>query len=284
MQRHMGALRTANPTRGIKAGITIADLVRTHRREFSGMETFLEVGTGWSLTLPMTLWLCGAFRTITVDLNPYLKSELVFEEIEYIRNHQKMVIELFGPLSSKPVFRERFELLLQGGQSLDGVLSMMNIQYISPANAAQLDLPNQSIDYFVSFMVMQHIRRDLIPGILLEGRRLIKPNGLFIHYAVFSDLFSTVDNSISPVNFLQFSEEEWESIAGNRYMYHNRLRVDEFRELFEEARLSILQLDSKIDSAGVRALEARELPLNLRFRNKSLETNATANAWITAQP
>ena len=177
MQRQIGALRAANPTRGLKAGVTIAGLVRTHRGELSGSETFLEVGTGWSVTLPIALWLCGAYRTITVDLNRYLKSELVLEELDYIRTHQETVIELFGPQSTNPVFRERLDLLLASGTNLDRILSMINVQYIAPANAAQLQLPDESIDYHISFMVMQHIRRDLIPGILLEGSRLIKPTG-----------------------------------------------------------------------------------------------------------
>ena len=282
MQRQIGALRAANPTRGLKAGVTIAGLVRTHRGELSGSETFLEVGTGWSVTLPIALWLCGAYRTITVDLNRYLKSELVLEELDYIRTHQETVIELFGPQSTNPVFRERLDLLLASGTNLDRILSMINVQYIAPANAAQLQLPDESIDYHISFMVMQHIRRDLIPGILLEGSRLIKPDGLFIHYTVFSDLFSGVDNSISSVNFLQFTEAEWEAIAGNRYMYHNRLRVDELQQLFERSGLTVLQLDTKIDSAGIRALESGQLSLADRFRDKAIETNATASAWVTA--
>ena len=73
IQRHLGALRTANPMRRLKAGVAKVDLIRKHRQELTGSETFLEVGTGRCLSLPMALWLCGAFRTITVDLNPYLK-------------------------------------------------------------------------------------------------------------------------------------------------------------------------------------------------------------------
>lgn len=262
----------------------MVDLIRKHKQQLTGSETFLEVGTGWCLSLPMALWLCGAFRTITVDLNPYLKSELVLEEIEYIRNHQEMVTQLFGLHSQNAVFPERLDLLLQSGKDLDRLLSVMNVQYIAPANAAQLDLPGKSIDYHVSFMVLQHIRREALAGILLEGRRLIKANGLFIHYVVFNDLFSGFDHTISPVNFLQFSEKEWQSIAGNRYMYHNRLRVDELRGMFEEAGLAVLHLDAKIDSAGLCALKNRELSLDQRFRDKSLETNATANAWVIAAP
>jgi hypothetical protein len=65
-------------------------------------------------------------------------------------------------------------------------------------------------------------------------------------------------------------------------MYHNRLRVDELQQLFERSGLTVLQLDTKIDSAGIRALESGQLSLADRFRDKAIETNATASAWVTA--
>lgn len=262
----------------------MVDLIRKHKQELTGSETFLEVGTGRCLSLPMALWLCGAFRTITVDLNPYLKSELVFEEIEYIRKHQEMVTQLFGLHSQKPVFRERFDLLLNSRSDLGGLLSLMNVRYIAPADAGHLSLPSQSIDYHVSYGVVEHIAREALDRIFLEGKRLLKGAGLAIHYAALADLFSDVDHSISPVNFLQFSEEEWESIAGNCYMYHNRLRVDELRELFERAGFRILCLEAMINPESLRVLKNGELPLDRRFRDKSPEINASQNAWVMAAP
>jgi hypothetical protein len=37
----------------------------------------------------LSLWRGGAAKIITVDLNPYLKSELVAEDFRYLRRHQK---------------------------------------------------------------------------------------------------------------------------------------------------------------------------------------------------
>jgi SAM-dependent methyltransferase len=284
IQRHLGSLRAANPIRCLKAGVAIVDLIKKHKHELTGAETFLEVGTGRSLSLPVALWLCGAFRTITVDLNPYLKPEMVFEEIEYIRTHQEMVRQLFGLTSQKPAFRERFDLLLDSRRDLGGLLSLMNVRYIAPADAGRLDLATGSIDYHVSHAVVEHVSREALDRIFLEGKRILKATGLAIHYASLGDLFSSVDHSISPVNFLQFSEKEWESIAGNRYMYHNRLRVDELRDLFEHIGFRILCLEATIDPETLRVLKNGKLPLAPRFRDKSPETNASQRAWITAAP
>lgn len=262
----------------------MADLVRKHRQELTGSETLLEVGTGRGLSLPIALWLCGACRTITVDLNRYLKAELVFEEIEYIKNHKDVVTRLFGLHSQKPIFRERFDLLLTSSSDLDDLLSCINVTYIAPANPGHLDLPSHSIDYHVSHVVVEHIAREALDGIFLEGNRLLKESGLAIHYATLADLFSDFDHSISPINFLQFSEREWASIAGNRYMYHNRLRVDELRELFERVGFEILWQEAKVDLESLQVIKNGQLALAPRFKGKSPETNASKHVWIIAAP
>ena len=284
VQRHFGALRSANPDHRVKAGVAMVDFIRKHREELRGSETFLEVGTGRCLSLPISLWLCGAYQTITVDLNPYLKSELVFEEIEYIRNQQQRVIQMFGEHNQKPQFRERLNLLLNFKGGLKDLLALINIRYITRADAAHLDLPGESVDYHVSFGVIEHIARGALNGIFLEANRLLKDTGLAIHYATLADLFSTIDDSISPVNFLQFSENEWESIAGNRYMYHNRFRVDDLRQLFEQTKFRVLDLQSKVHPESLRLIQTGTLPLDRRFREKSPETNASQEAWVIAAP
>jgi hypothetical protein len=284
IQRHFGTLRTVNPERALKGGLAIIDLIGKHEGGLTGAETFLEVGTGRCLTLPIALWLCGAHRIITVDLNPYLKSELVFEEIDYIRKHKSTVRQLFASQADKPGFRERLDWLVNGKRDLNQLLSGMNVQYVAPVNAGKLSLPSQSIDYHVSFMVLQHVRPDALVAIFREGKRLLKPCGLSVHYANVGDLFAGIDPSIGPINFLQFNEQEWESIAGNRYMYHNRFRVDELRCLCETAGLRILGIDALINQKVLGRLKSGQLALDDRFKDKSPETNATDKIWITAAP
>jgi hypothetical protein len=284
IQRHFGALRLAHPENHLKAGVVIADAIKKRKQDLTGAETFLEIGTGRRLTLPIALWLCGASQVITVDLNPYLKPELVFEDIAYLRDHREMVIRMFGPRTENRGFHERLELLLNFKGELNKLLSLLNIRYMASADAARLGIPDQSIDYHISFGVIEHIQRELLDGILVEARRVLKKAGLAVHYATLADPFSGDDDSISPVNFLRFSEEQWVSIAGNRYMYHNRLRVDELRELFERAGFRILDLDVQMHPESLRVLKTGTLPLDRRFRDKSPETNASQSVWLTAAP
>lgn len=282
LQCRFGGLQRPNPISRLSAGIEVVR--RIHRFDRSAESAvFLEVGTGHQLALPLTLWLCGASEITTVDLNCYLKERLVLNDIEYLRRHDEEVRNLFTGISRSSLFVERFERLISGVNSLRELLCLTNIRYWAPANASCLPLEANSIDYHVSFTVLEHIPVAVLKGIFQEGRRLLRPRGLFIHCIDFTDHFAHSDDAISSVNFLQFSESEWEGLAGNRFMFHNRLRVDEFQNLLLELNLKILALDSKVDDDAVELLR-KGFPLNERFRTKDSSTNAARDAWVVALP
>jgi hypothetical protein len=115
-----------------------------------------------------------------------------------------------------------------------------------------------------------------------EGRRVLAPGGLFVHFVDFSDHFSHADPEVTAVNFLQFGEEEWLRLAGNRYAYHSRLRVDEFAMVLSRAGARPVEIDPTVDDRSLAALRAG-LPLDARFAGKPAETNATIDAWIVAE-
>jgi hypothetical protein len=91
MQRHFGGLKKPyNPAAGLAAGM---DIVKKIMRAGESPEdkVFFEVGTGWVPLVPLTLWLAGAKQIITVDLNRYLREELIMESL-YRTNCDKSLI------------------------------------------------------------------------------------------------------------------------------------------------------------------------------------------------
>lgn len=64
-------------------------------------------------------------------------------------------------------------------------------------------------------------------------------------------------------------------------MYHNRLQIDDFIEIFKKANMNILYLEPTIDEESLDTLR-KEFILDSRFRNKSTETLATSSAWFVA--
>lgn len=279
MQKSFGGLRKSDPSSRLTAGVKVADYIRQHGGSIQG-KTFFEVGTGRTLSLPIALWLCGAERVITVDLNPYLTPELVWKNLNFIRNNSSQVNSLFGDYASQEIFCDRLERLLAHNGTMSAFLKLLNIEYMAPADATSLALPDNCVDYHVSFTVLEHIPPETIAEILVEGRRILTNDGFFVHCIDFTDHFSHSDRSISAVNFLQFSERTWHRYAGNRYMYQNRLRVDEFRELLEDSEVQILKMDVDVNEKSLSVLTSGSLKLDARFQNKSPQVNAASAAWL----
>jgi hypothetical protein len=281
IQRTFGSLRSVSPMDGIREGLRIVNNIEEANRNIEG-KVFLEVGTGRRINVPITLWLCGAGEIITLDLNPYLKVELIREDIEFIRRNQSAVCEMFGRRANQKRFQQRFRMLVESNLDVEALMKAFQIKYTAPSDARWLPLAEETIDFHVSIDVFEHIPPDTLQDILVEGKRVMKDDGLFVHLVDFSDHFAHADPQISTVNFLQYSEREWMKYANNRYMYHNRLRIDEFERIVRNAGLKLIASKTEIDANAVRLIESG-FKLDHRFADKTAEINATKNAWIIAR-
>jgi hypothetical protein len=142
----------------------------------------------------------------------------------------------------------------------------MNLEYISPADSTKLELQDNSIDIHYSCDVFEHVPPPVLKDILLEAKRVLRSGGVVAHHIDLSDHFALSDPRIGSLNFLKFSEEAWKRLAGNRYMYQNRMRKPEFETLFHETDLSILYQETETDPAALAVLDQ---PLFDRFASYS---------------
>lgn len=74
-----------------------------------------------------------------------------------------------------------------------------------------------------------------------EAFRLLKKDGVALHFIDLSDHFQQQDASIAEFNFLRYSESEWERIAGNEFAYTNRLRTSDSLSIFREVSFVVLR-------------------------------------------
>jgi SAM-dependent methyltransferase len=204
-------------------------------------------------------------------------------DLTYMRNHQNELKNLFSSIPHGSLFDKRFELLMNCKDGLQDLLSLTNIRYLAPADAGCLNFNPNSFDYHISYSVLQYIPPIDLQRILREAIRLTKEDGLIVHYIDLTDHFSHYDHSITYINFLQFSEEQWKRLAGNRYMYHSRLRIDDYMDMFKTLECKIVCSDTVVDERSLAAIH-QGLPLDERFKNKDPKTNATVRAWIVACP
>ena len=120
---------------------------------------------------------------------------------------------------------------------------------------------------------------DGIRELLDEARRVLRESGLLVHIIDPSDHFSHSDDSISAVNFLQFSEAEWDRLAGNRFMYQNRLRAQDYFDLFKGAGVTLLRTEKTVDAESLAALR-NGFRADRRFEKMSPEELATTRVCI----
>lgn len=283
LQRTFGGLRKGriDPTPNFHSVSRLVDLLAEQGHSVRGARV-MEVGTGRAVHTPLAFWLCGADKVYTVDLNPYLIAELVEESIDYIRDNRAAVERIFGAKAQDELFQERLESLLAAPRDLQQILRLTNIEYLAPADATRMGLPDDSIDLHVSVNVLEHIPSDVILAILDEARRLLRPGGVVAHYVDPSDHFSHSDSSITAVNFLQFDDDEWDRLAGNRFMYHNRLRAYEVVELFESLDYTIEHTEETTDRDSLDLLN-RGFPLTQRYRGVSPSKLAVSRILIIAR-
>lgn len=77
---------------------------------------------------------------------------------------------------------------------------------------------------------------------------------------------------------MQFSDEEWAKIADNRYMYMNRLRHDDFLNMFAEVDIPIL-LQEVLSDANLASL-LDSIRLDPQYARKSKEVLQVTFSWL----
>ena len=281
IQRHFGALRRTNPVSRLVAGVETWKRIVEIGQDPTD-KIFFEIGTGRVPLTPVAYWLLGARGTISVDLNPYLRPELVRESLLYMTEHDGEILQIFG----SSLVRERLDRLREFSCarpfSLDAFLDLCSITYIAPGDAAATGLERESVDFHTSFTVLEHIPSDVLRRILEEGNRILRTDGLFVHYIDYSDHFSHSDDSISAINFLRYSDVAWEKYASNRYMYMNRLRHDDFEGLFRSAGHQLLETDTSVDPRCLELLRTETIDLSPRFAEKDTDVLAIVGSWVVS--
>lgn len=282
LQRNFGGLRSVNPERKFRAGVETWNVIQDAGQDPIGKK-FLEIGTGRVPNIPITYWLLGAEGTTTIDLNPYMKAELTSEVLDYMARNEAKIEEIFGSLLRRDRFEELLRFHKHSTFSLEELLALCNIDYIAPGDAAETGLEDKSIDFHTSRAVFEHIPPGILKKILEEGNRIVRPNGMFVHRIDYSDHFSHSDKSISVINFLQYSDHEWDKLAGNRYMYMNRLRHDDFLSIFQSSGHRILACAPDVDELAAELLLSGDFQLDERFKDKSTEILSISGSWFVSK-
>jgi SAM-dependent methyltransferase len=190
-------------------------------------KVMLEFGAGWDLFYNIALYGYGLDRQILVDLNPYMRFELVND-----------VIENFAKNPPQDFVRRPVATIAD--RSLMTLVRLYGIEYRAPADARKLDIPGQSIDFVATTSTLEHIPFDALEDIMRECGRVCKAEGLICMRIDYSDHYAHSDGNITLYNFLRFSEDEWRHYNPPNH-YQNRKRHSDYRKLFERLGFTIVK-------------------------------------------
>jgi hypothetical protein len=231
----------------------------------------IEVGTGWTPTLPVGMHLLGA-EIHTYDHMRHLRPANLAKVIELYPEFLPQIEEALG--IKQAILQERLASLRKAGQeSVPDWLREVGIHYHAPGDAADTGLPEESVDLYFSIAVLEHVSKASAERMILEARRILKPGGLSYHHIGLHDHLAETDSAATKINFLRFNDFTWKILGQNRIQYHNRLRQSEFLSMFQEAGFEILSRESEVDEASLKALPT--MALNKRYLTFDAEDLAT---------
>ena len=242
----------------------------------------IEVGTGHMPVAPIGFYLAGAAEVLTVDLHRRMDLSLTTQMLLRLVAEQDRVLELYSGVVEPAALRDRLEVVRRLAARPMELLEQVGIRYLAPGDAAALPDADGSYDIHFSITVLEHIEPAVLSDVLREARRVLAPGGVAVHFVDPSDHFAHQDPSIPFINFLRYSERQWQRIAGNEFSYTNRLRASELELRFREAGFDLARIDRKVDQRSLAAVEAG-FPLNAAYRGAAPEDLCTSALHVYAR-
>ena len=218
--RKLGLFRHGKMNEPQRAIDTYVGYQQRAERFVSFPENFqtLELGPGDSALSGLVSRSMGASKAWLVDAGAFADTDLeacnsVFDRL---REQGKSVPEIVN------------------AHTLSEVLDQSNVTYLTEGTASLSQIPDATIDFQWSQVVLEHVLLDEFRDLVAELRRIMAPGGIGIHSIDFRD---HLDGGL---NNLRFSADMWESpLFQNSGFYTNRLRPKEMIGIFEECGFTV---------------------------------------------
>ena len=229
---------------------------------------YFEFGAGWDLFHNLVLYSYGMQRQFLMDLTAHMRPELVNH---VIRNLQ----------ASPPPGAHRVPERLLTASPVEELSTHYGITYHAPSDASRVPLMGGAISLSSTVNTMEHIPFDALSAILRELRRICAPSARLAMQIDYSDHYSHADRSISPYNFLQFSDSHWQR-HNTRSHYQSRRRHPDYRELFLSSGFRIISERVRRPDDWHRALAG--IALHPEFQAYDQADVAITSAMFSLEP
>jgi hypothetical protein len=240
----------------------------------------LELGTGPWPIVPLGLYLCGASDIWTYDIVPIVRSDNLRRTLEIIDEFGRK-----GLLNQilETVWPERLRRLeeLLGRSEAEApaqLLEELNI-HVHTGDARSTKLPQNSVDLLFSTVVLELIEAGILNELFAEFKRAASPDAIMSHYVGLGDQFAGFDKSITPYNFLKYSDRQWRFL-NNPIIPQNRLPIADYRRIFQQTGWEIIKERNTTGSPD----DLNQIRLAPEFTKYPREELLILFSWLVARP
>lgn len=237
----------------------------------------LELGTGWYPVVPIAFWLSGTSSVVSIDIQDWMTAERQLTTIrKFVEWHENGKLAHFLPNLNDARYRQ-LTALLEGQSTKERIDQTIGLEtYLM--DARKTTFADDHFDYACSNNTFEHVHAEVLPGIIEEFYRVLKPQGLMSHFIDLSDHFAHFDTSITIYNFLRFSQKQWKTID-NQIQPQNRLRWKDYLALYADRDVPVTE--TIVRRGDLNAL--RKVPLHAQYAGYSDEELAISHGYILSR-
>ncbi|MEX2300682.1 MAG: class I SAM-dependent methyltransferase [Bryobacterales bacterium] len=225
-------------------------------------KSVVELGSGWFPLTPLLLAGLGASEVHTFDLHEHYSPERIREAARALRSFRKEFAGL--PFLKESEFSGRLPPV---------------VHYYPRADLAKCNgLPCGKIDLAISRAAIEHIEPDTISRIHSTSHRWLAPDGVWVHLVSPSDHRAYSDKRLHLVDFLRYSEREWQRLSGNRFSYHNRLRRPQYAAIFEATGWRVAKQEFSVPPVVLNSIS--RVDIHSAFQSFSLQDLVASSLWF----
>jgi hypothetical protein len=206
--------------------------------------TVFELGTGWFPALPIGMFLSGAGRVWTFDIESLLERgrlELLLRCFCELADDGRLV-KCLPNLRPDRIVALRAALAESRKKPPAAVLATLGIE-VRLDDARKSGIPAGSVDFFFSHSVWQYVPREVLADMLEESVRIARPGAVQSHNVHPGSQFYCFDRKLSPMHFYAYNDKVWRWLD-SAVNPQTRLCLADYRELIKAAGLRLVREES----------------------------------------
>jgi SAM-dependent methyltransferase len=224
-------------------------------------DRLIELGTGWLHWEALTLRLIFDIEAVLFDV---WDNRQLGGLKNYLRQLGPMLSVGMG--LSSPQLQRAQSLInhILRVESFTDLYRLLAFEYVVDGSGSLKRFRDESFQLIVSGGVLEHVKRDTLPRVIAETRRILRPGGWALHSIDTSDHLSHYDSRLSKKLYLSISEPTWKLLFENEVQYINRVQRGDWLELFNSNGFELIDEDSRRADISGLTLAKRYLLMEKR--------------------